>query len=778
MTSELAAQISTLFGLDLAIGSRLAGENENYLVTRGDERWVLKIETAPTAGLLAAEQAAMAAVQAADPQLCVPLVVQAAAGGDAASLPDGRTARLLGFVDGTAWRDAVEKAPASAALLADLGRRLGRVALTLADLPQRLGNPTIEQAVERTHAWDLTAAGQHWQHVAELTEPTERAALDRAFQIHGAWRHELDALPRGLIHGDANDENVLVAGDAVVGLLDFGDALVNPIVCDLALALAYVVQHYDAGRADDRLAAAAKVVAAYHAERALSPAELDVVFPLVLGRLAVTLAMCAYRRTVDANRTTWFASERSAWRALHDLVAVTPGAARQILTAGIDDAGRCGGLVTDAARDTEELLEQRQQRINPALSLAYRDPIHMARGRGQYLIDASGSPFLDLVNNVCHVGHCHPHVVAAGQRQLARLNTNTRYVYDGLTDYAERLCRTLPAELDTCFFVNSGSEANELALRLARTHTGRRDMVILDGAYHGHTSALIALSPYKFKGKGGSGQTEPWVHIAPSPDGFRGAHRGMGVEVGRAYGDDVGRVIAASERPIAGFLHESLLSCGGQLALPDGYLERAYERARAAGAVCIADEVQVGFARAGSHFWAFELQGVVPDIVVMGKPIGNGHPMAAVVARREIAESFHNGMEFFATFGGNPVSCAIGTAVLDVIEHEGLQRHALELGAHFLAGLRDLQQRHALVGDVRGVGLFLGVELVRDRDTLEPATAAAAELVNRMRHRGVLLSTDGPFDNVLKIKPPMVLTRGDVDMTLRLLDAELREIRP
>jgi 4-aminobutyrate aminotransferase-like enzyme len=361
---------------------------------------------------------------------------------------------------------------------------------------------------------------------------------------------------------------------------------------------------------------------------------------------------------------------------------------------------------------------------------------------------------------------------------MARLNTNTRYLYDGLAEYADRLTATLPSPLDTCFFVNSGTEANELALRIAMAHTKRRHLLVVDGAYHGHSSTLIAASPYKFMGRGGAGRPEPWVHVAPLPDGYRGPHKGTGRGAGEACAADVARVIAAAGAPVAAFLTESFQSCGGQIVPPDGYLQQAFRHVRAAGGVCIADEVQTGFGRCGTHFWAFETQNAVPDIVVMGKPIGNGHPLGAVVTSRDIAASFANGMEFFSTFGGNPVSCAIGIAVLDVIRDERLQERALELGGRFRDGLMALKERHALIGDVRGAGLFLGVELVRDRATLEPAAGEAADLINRLAARGILLAIDGPLHNVLKIKPPMVLTADDVDLAVRALDDELERVRP
>jgi 4-aminobutyrate aminotransferase-like enzyme len=366
-------------------------------------------------------------------------------------------------------------------------------------------------------------------------------------------------------------------------------------------------------------------------------------------------------------------------------------------------------------------------------------------------------------------------VVRAGQEQMAVLNTNTRYLGDLLNEYAERLTSTLPESLRVCYLVNSASEANELALRLTRAYTGRRDMIVLDAAYHGHTSALIDLSPYKHAGPGGTG-APAWVHVAPLPDDYRGAYKRSDPLAGHKYAAHVGEIVrrlAEQERGLAGFIAETCPSVGGQIILPPGYLAEVYRQVRAAGGVCIADEVQTGLGRMGTHFWAFQAHGVVPDIVVMGKPLGNGHPVAAVVTTREIADAFDNGMEFFSTFGGNNVSCAIGLAVLDVLRDEQLQEHALRVGERMLAGLRPLVERYAIAGDVRGSGLFLGVELVRDRETLEPAAEEAAFVVNRMREEGILLGTDGPHHNVVKIRPPMPFSESDAGRLVETLEAVL-----
>ena len=404
---------------------------------------------------------------------------------------------------------------------------------------------------------------------------------------------------------------------------------------------------------------------------------------------------------------------------------------------------------TLAARD--ETLAARRRLLGGNLSVAYRNPVKIVCGEMQYLNDDEGRRYLDAYNNVAHVGHCHPRVVAAGVEQMRTLNTNTRYLHDMILRYAEQLTATLPEPLSVCYFVNSGSEANELALRLARAHTKARDLVVLEHAYHGNTTTMIDISPYKHDGPGGSGAPS-WVHKVAWTDAQQVT--------------DVGRKLSAQGKPLCGFIAESMPSVAGQIVLPKGYLASAYAAVRAAGGVCIADEVQTGYGRIGTHFWAFEHYNVVPDIVALGKPIGNGHPIGAVITTPEIANSFNNGMEFFSTFGGNTVSCAIGLTVLKVVHDEQLQQHAFDVGNHLLDGLKQLQQHHALIREIRGSGLFLGVELVKDN---KPATTEANNIVNQMRDEAILLGTDGPDHNVLKIRPPMPFSHADADHLLAVL---------
>ena len=439
------------------------------------------------------------------------------------------------------------------------------------------------------------------------------------------------------------------------------------------------------------------------------------------------------------------------------------------------------GLPVPAAvpvpRAPDWLARQRQRRIGRSLSVAYApEALKIVGGEGCHLIDHHGQRWLDMVNNVAHVGHCHPRVVAAAQGQIARLNTNSRYLHDTLVEYADRLTALFPAPLTVAFFVNSGSEANDLAIRLARAATGNHDLITVDHAYHGHVTSLIDVSPYKFNGKGGQGRP-PHVRVAEMPDPYRGRLRYGDPHAGAGYAESVAAEVADlarhGRRP-ALFFSEGVLGTGGQIVPPPGYLAAAYAHVRAAGGLCLADEVQVGFGRVGHHMWAFQAQGVVPDIVTLGKPIGNGHPMAAVITTPDIAAAFANGMEYFNTFGGNPVSAAVGLAVLDVIRDERLQHHCATLGARLMDGARALAKRHATIGDVRGLGLFNGIEFVHDRATQAPAADLVDHIILEMKRRHhILLSSEGPHHNVLKIKPPAAFSTADCDLFLSALDEVL-----
>jgi 4-aminobutyrate aminotransferase-like enzyme len=435
------------------------------------------------------------------------------------------------------------------------------------------------------------------------------------------------------------------------------------------------------------------------------------------------------------------------------------------------------GDTTYVEPDVQDLFQRRGEVLGSNLSLSYSEPLHVVRGVGTWLYDHLGRAYLDCVNNVAHVGHERTEVVRAGQRQMAVLNTNTRYLHENVVTYAERLAALMPEGLSVCFFVNSGSEANELALRMARAHTGGAGIVAVQGGYHGSTQTLVDVSHYKHAGPGGSGAPRN-VRTVPTPDEYRGVYGRDVADRADRYADHIRQAFSSlrddGHEPAA-FIAESILSCAGQIEPPTGYLPAAYRHARAAGAVCIADEVQIGLGRVGSHMWGFQAANVVPDVVTLGKPVGNGHPIGAVITTPEIAASFANGMEFFSTFGGNPVSAAIGTAVLDVLERDKLRDHAAMVGSSLKANLAALAMRHECIGDVRGRGLFLGVELVGDRFEKTPAQDIACYVADRAAELGVLLSVDGPDHNVLKIKPPMTFSQHDGDRLVATIDRILTE---
>lgn len=420
--------------------------------------------------------------------------------------------------------------------------------------------------------------------------------------------------------------------------------------------------------------------------------------------------------------------------------------------------------------EISSLLNRREQFLGKNLSTSYTQPLQIMRGYMQYLFDENGRKYLDTVNNVPHVGHQHPRIVQASQLQSAVLNTNTRYLHPKILDYSERLLEKLPDHLDVLYFLNSGSEANELALRLAKNFTSRKGIVALQHGYHGNTEQLIGISDYKCNGKGGHGLSHN-AALMPVPDPLRDAEK-------TNYAHQLQEVIDTLTNK--GFspgvlIHETILSCGGQLVLPEAFFKSIYEVGKRNGLVMIADEVQTGFGRVGDHFWAFEQNHVAPDIVVMGKPIGNGHPMAALAVRREIAEAFHNGMEFFSTFAGNPVSCVIGLEVLKVIEEEKLQENAKRVGDFLISKLNNLKTKYPVIADVRGQGLFLGIELVSDIDSFAHSEKHATYLINRMRTKGILMSSDGPKHNVIKIKPPICFSKHDAVFLLEMLEEVLRE---
>jgi 4-aminobutyrate aminotransferase-like enzyme/Ser/Thr protein kinase RdoA (MazF antagonist) len=673
---------------------------------------------------------------------------------------DSFVLRILTYLDGLPY---AEVAP-TPLLFESVGRQLGRMDRCLTGF--------THPGMNRRMSWDMRESTWIVPKLSVIEREDRRRLLQHfILQFEASAMRCLPRLRRSVIHNDANDQNVLVGGsdgddETVCGIIDFGDVVQTSTIFNLAIAAAYA-----AIRSEDPLSTICSVLSGYNELFAVEELELGVLFQTACMRLCLSVVGSTLGAIEDPDNEYIAISQSDAWVALERLREITPRLALAEMRKAI---GRAPSQ--PARRDTGVLRARRSERTSAALSLSYDDPLHIVRGRAQYLFDDDGYAYLDCVNNVCHVGHCQPDVVAAAQAQIGTLNTNTRYLHANLVDYAARLADLFPDPLRVCFFVNSGSEANELALRLARTATEREEVVVLAAAYHGNTGGLVDLSPYKHNGAGGQG-SKPWVHVAELPDPYRGSarHLSNAEEQATEYAKSLELALRAAEKRggAAAFLFEALSGCGGQVEFPRGYLQKACAHARAAGALCIADEVQIGFGRMGSHFWGFATQDLIPDIVTLGKPIGNGHPLAAVVTTEAIAAAFANGMEYFSTFGGNPVSCAVGLAVLDVIESEGLQAHAHRVGSYLLAGLRRLQARFGILGDVRGRGLFLGVEFVRDPVSLDPAAAELSRVVEGMRRQGVLVSIDGPLHNVLKIKPPLPFDQASAELFLVVLEEQL-----
>jgi 4-aminobutyrate aminotransferase-like enzyme/Ser/Thr protein kinase RdoA (MazF antagonist) len=621
--------------------------------------------------------------------------------------------------------------------------------------------------------WNIKNALDLRPLVANVPEPDRRAiandVLDR-FEEH--VQPAFDGLRGQVIHNDLTSDNALFDDDLrVSGILDFGDMAYSALVCDLVSTVEALM-----GERDDPYGTLRAAVAGFTSVTPLDDDEIALLPDLLLARWTTTAVVSAWRvRSYPENAEYITGWDTGVWAMLESFREIGPTEFHRRVHQAVDEAMRLGGI-SPTAESVDDLIERRRRVFGSAISpLSYARPLHLVEGRGVWLTDADGRVYLDAYNNVPVVGHCHPHVVQAISRQAGTLNTNTRYLHRSALELAERLIATLPDGLDTVMFVNSGSEANDLAWRMATVATGNGGGVATGFAYHGVTAAIADLSPEEWLG----GTRPPHVATIPPPDPYRGSFRTDDDDwTTRAAASVDGAIAELADRgfgPAALIIDAGFIS-DGVFNPPPGYLQDLVRRFRAAGGLYVADEVQVGHGRGGTHLWGFQASDVAPDFVTLGKPMGNGHPVAAVITRAEIAERFAQETEFFSTFGGNPVACEAGLAVLDVIEREGLVANAAAMGARLVRGVEGLAERHPLIGDVRSFGLLLGVELVRDRSTREPAAEAAGAVVNGMRERGVLIGTTGPDSNVLKIRPPLVLASREADLLVETLDDVLDEV--
>ena len=560
----------------------------------------------------------------------------------------------------------------------------------------------------------------------------------------------LPSLRKSIIHNDLNEWNILCNDKGVTGVIDFGDIAHTQLVNEVAIAMTYGA--YDK---HDPITNSSYILSSYHKKLPLNNDEISILYYLITAKLCMSVCNSAHSRKINPDNKYAFISEKNAWKTLKKFIKYSPRFVENKFR-------NCLNIESKKTLNSKKIRLERGKVISKIFSLSYDEPIAMERSAFQYMFDYEGNSYLDAYNNVPHVGHCHPGVIEAASKQMKKLNTNTRYLYDIINRYGIKLLEKFNKSLNRVYFVNSGSEASDLAIKLALAYSKNKNIMVLENGYHGHTQRGTDISAYKFNHVRGQGKKD-YVTVVPMPKK-------------KDYENDnnlIDNTIKKVEN-IAAFVCEPILGCGGQVPLTKNYLKKVYKKIRDNGGVCISDEVQTGFGRLGKVFWGFELYNVVPDIVILGKSMGNGHPIGAVITTDKIASKFSEGVEFFSSFGGNPVSCSVGSSVLDIIEEEKLQENAKIVGKYYKKELEKLKNKHKVIGEVRGEGLFLGIEIINENN-LKPDRKLAHFLKNRLREKHILVGTDGPHNNVIKSKPPICFDKEDVKLVVESIDNILSE---
>jgi 4-aminobutyrate aminotransferase-like enzyme/Ser/Thr protein kinase RdoA (MazF antagonist) len=752
-TEAITRILRDRFGVEASSLAPLAGErDQNLRVDTADGRRLLFKISNPADGLSTVEMqaAALRHIERVDPGLPVMRVLPDIVGESWAEVrgPDGRNypVRLFSFLPG--------RVTANTALTTQAIWSIGQTTARLGRALRGFFHPAADYEI----LWDLTHAAKLRVLIKHVSDAARRAQVERVLdRFETRVEPVLPTLRAQVIHGDMSLDNVLLDDDLrVSGIVDFGDMTHAPLVCDVAVSVADVLH----GR-DDAIDAAEAMIGGYVSVTPLEDEEAALLADLVATRLATEVTVAAWHGGLYPDNAAYITSSEPGARAFLDAIEAM---GLDAVTRRFRDA--CRGLPYRHS-DTGALLERRRRAL-PRSPLFYEHPVHLVRGEGVWLFGPDDRRYLDCYNNVPVVGHGHPRVVRAVAEQQRLLATHSRYLHEAIVELAERLKATLPPALDSVLVVNSGSEANDLAWRIARAATGRAGAVVSAYAYHGLTEATHALSPEEWA----KGELPAHVATVPAPDGYRGPYRrdtGGWAERYAAHIDDAAQALGG--HGFAAIYVDPAFTADGILVPPPAYLAEAARRTRALGGVLIADEVQAGHGRYGTGLWSFQPSGIEPDMVVMGKPMGNGFPVAALVVRSQLLAAVPEEVELFSTFGGNPVACAAALAVLAVIEDEGLVANAAETGSYLRQGLEALAGRHPVIGDVRGEGLLTGVELAEEDRT--PAAGRAGRVTEAMRERGILISTTGPAGNVLKIRPPLVFQREHADLLLQTLDEVL-----
>ena len=752
-SEEAAAFAERVYGLTGVISSLDSERDQNLRVVSNEGlAYLLKISNpADDGGVIEMQTQALLHIIREAPDLPVMRPLPTRDGDLYAILEDtdgnGHLVRLFTFLPGR-MMSSVDLDPEA---LGWFGSTVARMGLSLRGFFHPAGGYKI--------LWDLKLTAQLRPFVALVSDDPRRSLCKRV--LDRFEEHALPALPglrAQIIHNDMTLDNVLLDdARSVSGIVDFGDLTHSALVCDLAIALVSLMW-----ARPDPFEAAEAAIAGYISVLPIEDQEAEVLGDLVSARLLALILIANWRVARYPENTSYItANVESAWSLLERFDEL--GSSQVVGRLRAACMGRGPSRPGEGSPPTEELLERRRRVLSPALSpLSYEHPLHLVRGEGSWMFDSSGNRYLDAYNNVPVVGHSHPRVAQAIADQSRTLNTNTRYLHRNVIELAERIVATMPEGLDTVLFVNSGSEANDVAWRLATAYTGAPGAVVTANAYHGVTTATLALSPEEWI----EGETPDHIERVPAPDGYRGLYRRESPDWAGRYAlhlrEAVARMQSRGIEPAA-FYVDSLFTSDGIFAPPPVYLQSGIDFVREAGGLIVADEVQSGFGRTGVNMWSFQAAGIVPDFVTLGKPMGNGHPVAAIVTGARIVERFASKSDIFSTFGGNPVASRAGLAVLDVIEDEVLQQWAGEVGGYLQEKLKALMRHHGSIGDVRGAGLMIGVELVEDAKERRPDGRLTREVVNRMKDKGVLVGSTGPDGNVLKIRPPLVLSTAEAD---------------
>ena len=765
-TVEEAQQIAShYFGLQGEFKSLLSERDQNFRITTATgERFVLKISNAyEDMSIVDMQCQVLAWLEAQDPTLPVSRMVRTKSGTltDVHVAEDGtrHMVRVVHYLEGELLGDV----PNTKAVRHNLGGLIARLDIAL--------NSFFHPSARQNHPWDITRCVGLRPQTKYIQDEMIRGYVVQIFD-----QMEQDVLPRlkrlrhQVIHQDAHTRNVLVSpqqAEEITGLIDFGDMIYAPLICEVAVAASSCASDSDA---PDPVEVMCDIAAGYDHVLPLQGEEVDLLYDLVLARHAITITVLDMRKALFPDDTPHIEGVDVYRQRLDGNLKLFFDLGRARVCDAVRSACRFPPYFP--AEDSEEdvLLGRRQQVLGEYAPYFYKKPLHLERAKGVWLYGADGKRYLDCYNNIPVVGHCHPHVIKGVVRQMEALNTHTRYQYRVILAYAEGLRSSLPAHLSACLFVNSGSEANDVAFQMAQFVTGKRGAVVMEDAYHGITESVTALSP-----------SRPGVilqaHVAGlvTPDSYAGIYRDNIPDCAEQYAKDTDRAITDLREKgfgVAALMVDTALASSGIPDPPKGYFAGIERRVRKAGGLIICDEVQAGFGRMGV-MWGHLLRGMKADIVTMGKPVGNGFPLGVVVTTPDILNAFMAETKLFSTFGGNPVACAAGRAVLDVLESENLVANAKATGIYFREQLRQLMVTQPLIGDVRGEGLLVAVALVTDRAERTPASAETKHLLEILRQNGVITGKAGRHGNILKVRPPIVFQPEHVDFFVERLDKSL-----